>query len=70
MLKIFLKFGKLSRSFFIFVCPLGEKVPHEPRIHDQGPLVPGLSKNTNSVYSNCLHGHVMLKIYRLFTIIF
>ena len=27
MLKIFLKFGKLSRSFLIFVCPLGEKVP-------------------------------------------
>ena len=27
MLKIFLKFGKFSRSFFIFVCPLGEKVP-------------------------------------------
>ena len=25
MLKIFLKFGKLSRSFLIFVCPLGEK---------------------------------------------
>ena len=27
MLKSFLKFGKLSRSFLIFVCPLGEKVP-------------------------------------------
>ena len=27
MLKIFLKFGKLSRSFLIFVCPLGEKFP-------------------------------------------
>ena len=27
MLKIFFKFGKLSRSFLIFVCPLGEKNP-------------------------------------------
>ena len=27
MLKIFLKSGKLSRSFLIFVCPLGEKFP-------------------------------------------
>ena len=27
MLKIFLKFGKLSRSFFIFVCPPGERGP-------------------------------------------
>ena len=27
MLKTLLKFGKLSRIFFIFVCPLGEKVP-------------------------------------------
>ena len=27
MLTIFLKFGKLSRSFLIFVCPLGEKFP-------------------------------------------
>ena len=27
MLKIFLKFSKLSRSFLIFVCPLGEKFP-------------------------------------------
>ena len=51
MLKIFLKFGKISGSFLIFVCPLGEKFPHEPRIHDQGLLVPGLSENTNTVYS-------------------
>ena len=50
MLKIFLKFGKLSRSFLIFVCPLGEKASAEPRIHDQGLLVPGLSENTNTVY--------------------
>ena len=50
MLKMFLKFGKLSRSFLIFVCPLGENSPHEPRIHDQGLLVPGLSENTNTVY--------------------
>ena len=27
MLKMFLKSGKLSRSFLIFVCPLGEKFP-------------------------------------------
>ena len=27
MLKIFLKFAKLSRSFLVFVCPLGEKFP-------------------------------------------
>ena len=26
MLKMFLKLGKISRSFLIFVCPLGEKV--------------------------------------------
>ena len=54
MIKIFLKFGKLCSSFFIFVRPLGEKAPHEPRIHDQGLLVPGLSENTNSVYWSLL----------------
>lgn len=27
MLKIFLEFGKLSRSFLISVCPLDEKFP-------------------------------------------
>ena len=28
----------------------GKRPPHEPRIHDLGLLVPGLSENTNTVY--------------------
>ena len=40
-------FGTFS---YLFVL-LARRSPHEPRIHDQGLLVPGLSENTNSVYS-------------------
>ena len=52
------EYGKLSRSFFhICLSSWGERSPHEPRSHDQGPLVPGLSENTNSVRGeNDLHG--------------
>ena len=53
MSKIFLKLGKLSRSFFIFACPFSWRSPHEPRIHDQGPLVSGLPENT---VRNLLYG--------------
>ena len=34
---------------YLFVL-LARSSPHEPRIHDQGLLVPGLSENTNTVY--------------------
>ena len=43
--------------FHICLSSWGERSPHEPRTHDQGPLVPGLSENTNSVRGeNDLHG--------------
>ena len=37
---------KLDRSPSTFVLQ-ARRSPHEPRIHDQGLLVPGLSENTN-----------------------
>ena len=50
MLKIFLKFGKFSRSFFIFVCPLGEKVPAWASHSWSRPTRPG----TVEEYEFCL----------------
>ena len=35
---------------YLFVL-LARSSPHEPCIHDQGLLIPGLSENTNTVYS-------------------
>ena len=37
---------------YLFVFS-ARRSPHEPRIHDHGLLVPGLSENTNTVYLNC-----------------
>lgn len=51
MLKIFLEFGKLSRSFLISVCPLDEKFPALAIalacIHAQGLLVSRPSEQKN-----------------------
>ena len=48
---------------YLFVL-LARSSLHEPRIHDQGLLVPGLSENTNTVYCQPYTGHSKTAIKR------
>ena len=42
--------ANLATVFSYLFVLLARSSPHEPRIHDQGLLVPGLSENTNTAY--------------------
>ena len=59
MLKIFLKFGKLSRSFLIFVCPLGEKFPAWASHSWSRPTCP----RTVGEYEYCLFSGILADQY-------
>ena len=64
MLKIFLKFGKLSDSFPKFVCPLGEKFPAWASHSWSSPTRP----RTVGKYEYCLLGFSLPSIIITITI--